>query len=89
LTKEQIDNIAVKYDECRFSYLKNIQDDYDVKIDYNSEPSIWYNAYENGSNLMCQNFTMKPKRCVSDFFLNTRNSTVSKIFGYNNNVLSL
>jgi hypothetical protein len=29
---------------------------------------------------------MEPKRCVSDVFLNTNNSTVSKIFGYNDNV---
>ncbi len=29
---------------------------------------------------------MEPKRCVSDVFLNANNPTVSKIFGYNNNV---
>ncbi len=39
-----------KSDECRFSYPRNIQDDYEVKIDWNSESSIWYNAYGNGSN---------------------------------------
>jgi hypothetical protein len=75
-----------KSDECSFSYPRNIQDDYEVKIDWDSEPSIWYNSYGNGTILSCHNFVMEPKRSVSDVFLNTNNSTISKNFGYNNNI---
>ncbi len=36
---------------------------------------------------LCFPFTIESKRHVSDLFLNTSNPVISKIFGYNNNVV--
>jgi hypothetical protein len=57
-----------------------------VKIDFKADPLIWYTSYGNGDNLVCYPFSMEPKRSLPDVFLNTNNSTVSEIYGYNNNV---
>jgi hypothetical protein len=75
-----------KTSECRFRYPRPFQGNDELKIDFKADPSIWYTSYGNGDNSVCYPFSMEPKRSLPDVFLNTNNSTVSEIYGYNNNV---
>jgi len=56
-------------------------------VNWSSEPSKSFSVtYERPFSLYYP-FTMESKRHVLDLFLNTNNPVLSKIFGYNNNVM--
>jgi len=76
-----------KTEECRFHYPKKLQVENELIIDWTSTPSKWISAIGNSSTKLCYPFTMETKRHIPDLFLNTNNPFVSKIFGYNNNVM--
>jgi hypothetical protein len=75
-----------KTSDCRFHYLRTIQESHELKIDFKAESSIWYTSYGNGESKTCYPFTMESKRALPDVFLNTNNPIISEVFGFNNNV---
>jgi hypothetical protein len=56
-------------------------------VNWSSEPSKWFSVSCERPFSLCYPFTMDTKRHVLDLFLNTNNPVISKIFGYNNNVI--
>jgi hypothetical protein len=75
-----------KSDECRFSYPRQITEEFGLQIDFNTEPTTWFTSLGNNKNYSCHAFTMMTRRHMADLFLNTNNPVVSNIFGFNNNV---
>ncbi len=75
-----------KTSDWRFHYPRTIQESHELKIDFKAEPSIWYTSYGNGDDKTCYLFTKVSKRALLDVFLNTNNSIILEVFGFNNNV---
>jgi hypothetical protein len=63
--------------DCRFCYLKNIQDENELLVDWSSEPSKWFSTSADKPVLYCYPFTLETKRHVSDLFLNTNNPIIT------------
>ena len=80
-------NCFKKSNECRFSFPRQIQSDNEIVVNWSSEPFKWFSVSCERPFSLCFPFTIESKRHVPDLFLNTNNPVISKIFGYNNNVM--